>query len=219
MIYDITPFTTIDYPNEIACVVWIAGCNMRCRYCYNYEMIKAKGSLSSIDLKNFLLKRKGFLDGVVFSGGECTYDLELLEYANIAKELGYLVKVDTNGSSPDVISELVYGDLVDYVALDFKALEDKFDYITSTNFFNHFVKTLDILIDSNMTFEVRTTWHFDLLSIDDILRMKGFLKSRGYKNKYYLQKFLEVDNLTNLKSSLNEPDLSLLDDDFVLRGF
>lgn len=219
MIYDITPFSIIDYPNQISCIVWISGCNMRCQYCYNEHIIYGKANISKEDYEGFLKSRIGLLDGVVFSGGECTQSPNLLEYVSIAKHLGYLIKIDSNGSNPIAINNLVDSKMVDFFAIDFKATKEKFSTIAGYDYFDDFSETLDILITKNADFEVRTTWHFDLLSVKDILQMNDFLRQKGYKNKYYLQKFVEVPNIADLKQSVKLIDLSKFNDDFEFRNF
>lgn len=219
MIYDITPFSLLDYPNKICCIVWCSGCNMRCKYCYNEHIIYGKSQVSKDDYESFLKSRVGLLDGVVFSGGECTNSVNLIDYIKLAKGLGYLIKVDSNGSNPAVINKLVDDNLVDYFAIDFKANKEKFSKIAGFDYFDEFEQTLDILVNKNANFEIRTTWHFDLLSVDDILNMNDYLRQKGYKNKYYLQKFVEVENLGKLKQSVRLVDINRFNDDFELRNF
>ena len=99
-VYSLTPFTQLDYPDEMACIVWLAGCNMRCPYCYNPEIIFGNNNKPWSEIKSFLEKRQGLLDAVVFSGGECTLHPDLELFCADAKALGYKVKIDSNGSSP-----------------------------------------------------------------------------------------------------------------------
>src|SRR5690606_32859804 len=124
-IYSITPFTLLDYPNHPACILWFAGCNMRCLYCYNPDIVLGKGKLSVDDARNFLKSRQSLLQGVVFSGGECTLHPDLVPLARIAKTMGYQVKIDTNGTKPEVLEKLLNEKLVDYIAMDFKGLGEK----------------------------------------------------------------------------------------------
>lgn len=220
MIYDISAFTTLDYPNKLACIIWLVGCNLRCKYCYNSKMIFAKkANVSDEDFCEFLKNRVGLLDGVVFSGGECSVNKNLIKYVKIAKDLGFLVKIDTNASNPDIIKHLLSEKLVDYVALDFKATKEKYYKICAYDYYKEFKQCLKLLLNSNIDYEVRTTWHYDLLSVDDILHMNKILRKLGYKKKYYLQKFFPAENFSNLKESNKEIDLSLLNDDFELRFF
>ncbi|MDR2778484.1 MAG: anaerobic ribonucleoside-triphosphate reductase activating protein, partial [Rickettsiales bacterium] len=120
-IADITKFTLQDYPGKIACIVWFAGCNMRCRYCHNVELLERKdGFLSEKDVLEFLETKIGLIDGVVLSGGECTLERELYGFAVEIKKLGFLLKIDTNGLNPNMIVSLMENNLADFIALDFK---------------------------------------------------------------------------------------------------
>ncbi len=189
-LYDITPFTLLDYPNKAACILWFVGCNMRCQYCYNPDIVFGKGKIGIDQAEAFLKSRKGLLQAVVFSGGECTMHPDMMSLVKIAKSLGYLIKVDTNGARPKLIKSLIDNDLLDYVALDFKGLGQRFHEITVSGSFEAFEETLDILLNANIQFEVRTTAHSQLLSAADLQEMLKFLEDRGYRNNYYLQKAL-----------------------------
>lgn len=189
-LYDITPFTLLDYPNKAACILWFVGCNMRCQYCYNPDIVFGKGKIGIDQAQAFLKSRKSLLQAVVFSGGECTMHPDMMPLVKIAKSLGYLIKVDTNGARPKLIKNLIDNDLLDYVALDFKGLGQRFHEITVTGSFEAFEETLDILLNANIQFEVRTTAHSQLLSAADLQEMLKFLEERGYRNNYYLQKAL-----------------------------
>ncbi|WP_185213006.1 anaerobic ribonucleoside-triphosphate reductase activating protein [Sphingobacterium mizutaii] len=189
-LYDITPFTLLDYPNKAACILWFVGCNMRCQYCYNPDIVFGKGKIGIDQAEAFLKSRKGLLQAVVFSGGECTMHPDMMSLVKIAKSLGYLIKVDTNGARPKLIKSLIDNDLLDYVALDFKGMGQRFHEITVSGSFEAFEETLDILLNANIQFEVRTTAHSQLLSAADLQEMLKFLEDRGYRNNYYLQKAL-----------------------------
>ena len=201
IIYDITPFTHLDYPGKLAAIAWFAGCNMRCMYCYNSDIVFAKeGRYTPGDLLDFLQKRRGLLDGVVLSGGEPTLH-DLASLCRKIKAMGFSVKLDTNGLNPEKIRSLIEADLLDFIALDFKAESSKFGYITGSSRYLRFLETLESLIDSGVAFEVRTTVHADLLTPDDINTMLKELKRRGYKGTYYLQRFVETpDNIAHLKA-------------------
>jgi len=119
--YDITKFTTLDYKDHLACIIWFVKCNMRCSYCYNSRIVEGEGILSNQEVFKFLKNRVGKLDGVVLSGGECTLNPDLLEICKEIKELGFKVKIDTNGLNPKLLSELISFGLIDFIALDYKA--------------------------------------------------------------------------------------------------
>ena len=187
---------------------------MRCEYCYNKDIVFAKnGSYSYNDVLDFLKTRVDLLDAVVLSGGEATSH-NLVEFCKQIKQLGFLIKLDTNGINYDSIKELVEYDLLDYIALDYKAPKNKFFKITKSNRYDKFSKTLEFLIASDIKFEVRTTLHYDLLDVDDINAIMKDLKIRGYKNKYYIQNFLDTgDNIGNLQNPSNSFDKQKLIND------
>ncbi|TYR32985.1 anaerobic ribonucleoside-triphosphate reductase activating protein [Sphingobacterium phlebotomi] len=189
-IYSITPFTLLDYPHHPACIVWYAGCNMRCLYCYNSDIVLGKGKLTIEDTRYFLQSRKSLLQGVVFSGGECTLHPTLINLARIAKEMGYYIKVDTNGTKPNVLKQLWDEGLLDYVALDFKGIDKKYREITLSDTFASFADSLSLLQKNAIPFEVRTTWHADLLSIENMEAMITYLDQQGYKGTYFIQYFM-----------------------------
>ncbi|MBK6264002.1 anaerobic ribonucleoside-triphosphate reductase activating protein [Marivirga sp. S37H4] len=188
-IYDITPFTLLDYPDKAACILWFAGCNMRCGYCYNPDIVFGKGKKGTAEALSFLQSRKGLLDGVVMSGGECTLHKELIPLSQQAKALDMSIKIDTNGSRPKVLKALADQHTLDYVALDFKAPSHKFDLLTRSNLYKPFTESLEFLIASGIPFEVRTTVHSAQLQTADILNMSDFLTCKGYTGNYYLQHF------------------------------
>jgi pyruvate formate lyase activating enzyme len=107
IIYDITKFTHLDYPDHLAAIIWFSGCNMRCDYCYNKEIVFAKsGSITLREALDFLRSRRGLLDGVVLSGGEATA-YELLPFTQAIKEMGFSIKLDTNGTNFNNLKKLL----------------------------------------------------------------------------------------------------------------
>lgn len=211
VIYDITRFTHLDYPDHLSCIVWFSGCNMRCDYCYNKDIVfSKKGSYTYNDVLDFLKTRINLLEGVVLSGGEASsHDLVL--FCQKIKELGFLIKLDTNGTNYSTVKRLIELNLLDYVSLDYKAPKEKFSKITYSNKYDEFSKTLNLLIKSDIKFEARTTIHNDLLNENDINKIIDDLYQRGYNNKYFLQQFLNTENnIGNLKEAKNTFDRSLL---------
>ena len=211
-VYDLTKFTHLDYPNQLACIVWLSGCNMRCAYCYNADIVYAKnGSQSLGDVLEFLKTRIGLLDAVVLSGGEATTH-NLVEFCKEVKKLGFKIKLDTNGTNPSQVKQLVEKQLLNYIALDYKAPQNKFQTITKSNKYNTFSKTLEYLLDVEIDFEVRTTLHADLLDEEDINEIILDLRVRGYQNSYYIQKFMPTEtNIGNLPTPTKQFDKNLLD--------
>ncbi len=211
-IYSITPFTLLDFPDKTACILWFAGCNMRCLYCYNPDIVLGKGKLSYHDALSFLKTRKNLLDGVVLSGGECTLHKSSIKLIQEIKKMGFLVKIDTNGTNPKMLEYLLNEKLIDYVALDFKGSPDKFGNITQSDLYSDFITSLQLLIKINFQFEVRTTLHSSLLVQDDIQQMIQILENNHYQGTYYLQNYMNskktLGGIENSKqNSINIPGL------------
>lgn len=203
-IYSLTPFTLLDYPHKSACILWFAGCNMRCLYCYNPEIVRGKGNLSFGKILSFLHSRKNLLDAVVFSGGECVLHKNIIPLIAEVKKMGFLVKIDTNGSSPDIMQKLLNQNQIDYIALDYKSQKSKFQSITQSDLYDSFEETLDLILKTKVPFEVRTTYHSDLLSEEDLQEMVCFLESKHYAGNYYIQYFKNnVETLSKLEPSYN----------------
>jgi len=214
IVHSITAFTLLDYPDKTACILWFAGCNMKCSYCYNPEIVFGKGSYSIPEIISFLKKRKGLLDAVVFSGGECLLHKESIVLMQLIKEMGFLIKVDTNGSKPDRLSEAIDQKLIDYVALDFKSTKEKFKFITESNLYEKFLMSLAILNQSKIPFEIRTTVHSELLGKNDLDEMISVLQTNNYAGNYFIQPFRNgVETIKNMNASKHKvfTDLSTAD--------
>ena len=199
---NITPFTMQDYPDHMACVVWLGGCNFRCDYCHNPELVdfKKEHITPTDEVWEFLESRKGLLDAVVLSGGESTLSKEVKPFIKRIKKMGFLVKVDTNGSNPSLIKELLENKLIDYVALDYKAPEEKFEQIARYKHFDKFYETLKLLIaNKTIPFEIRTTVHTSLLQEEDITKIINDLDNLGYTKTYYIQNFQNHDDIKTMK--------------------
>ncbi len=200
IVYNLTKFTTTDYVGHLSCVVWFIKCNLRCLYCYNDDLVYSKeGNYSLNECLKFLRTRVGLLDSVVLSGGEASVH-NLIPFCIEIKKLGFKIKLDTNGTNLKQIKELISLNLIDYMAIDFKAPKNKFYEITKTNIYQEYIKTLKYLIKINFDFEIRTTIHSKLISSEDINKMIEVLEGIGYKNTYYLQKFLQTPtNIGNIQ--------------------
>jgi len=220
-LYDITPFTALDYPDHLATIFWFAKCNIRCVYCYNKDIVFGEGVKSEDEALTFLQSRIGLLEAVVLSGGEATLYSELIEFCKKIKQLNFKIKLDTNGLKPEVVKELVENGLVDYIALDYKAPKEKYFEITKDKHFDSFSKTLNYLIQKQFPFEVRTTVHSDLLRVEEINRIIKDLLKRGYSGTYYLQHFVFTENtIGKVKEEKNPFDTSRLSNELevVWRG-
>lgn len=180
----------VDYPSKIAAVVFTLGCNFRCPYCHNPNILTAVSTNRLFDeaaVFDFLKTRKGKLDAVVVSGGEPTLQKDLSEFFEKLKELGFLTKLDTNGSSPKILEYLIKEELLDYVAMDIKAPIEKYKEIARINIdTNNILKSIEILKNSKIGYEFRTTTVKSQLSFEDFEKVGKMLC--GTEN-YYLQKF------------------------------
>lgn len=180
----------VDYPSKIAAVVFTLGCNFRCPYCHNPNILTAVSTNRLFDeaaVFDFLKTRKGKLDAVVVSGGEPTLQKDLGDFFKKLKELGFLTKLDTNGSSPKMLEMLIQKELLDYVAMDIKAPIEKYKEIARVNIdTNNILKSIEILKNSKIGYEFRTTTVKSQLSFEDFEKVGKMLC--GTEN-YYLQKF------------------------------
>lgn len=198
-VYDLTPFSLLDFPGRVACIVWLAGCNLRCPYCHNPDTIGGKGRFTVDQVLNFLERRRGRLEGIVLSGGEATLFPGLRDFARTVRAMGYQIKLDTNGTRPQKVAELLSENLLDYVALDYKAPPrafarttgrlEKSGSETSNPLFPAFSQTLDQLIAGTIPFEVRTTVHTALLDETDVNAIIEDLDRRGFTGTFYVQNF------------------------------
>lgn len=195
---DITTFTLLDYENLPSAILWFAKCNMRCDYCYNKEIVYSNGKISFDEVYSFLKTRVNLLKGVVLCGGEPTFCEYLPQIIKEIKKLGFKIKLDTNGLNIEMIEMII--NQIDFISLDFKAPKDKFFNITKVNKYDTFFKSLNLIINSHINHEIRTTFHSQLLSYKDIENICIELKKIDYKKNYYIQEFLE--NKTYLNSNL-----------------
>ena len=179
----------LDFPQKIACIVFTQMCNFRCGYCHNPELNEKKEGI--IDLEtffSFLEKRKGKLDGVVITGGEPTLQKGLYQFIFDIKNMGFCVKLDTNGSNPKVLKSLIDNNLVDYVAMDIKAPMDKYhDVIKNKIPLDNIYQSIQILLENKVDYEFRTTVVKEQLTFEDFEKIGDLIS--GAK-KYYLQKFV-----------------------------
>jgi len=159
--------TLIDYPGHLAATVFLIGCNFRCGFCYSSELvlpekIKNQPVFPEKDFFSFLKQRKGLLEGVVICGGEPTINNDLPSFIKQIKKLGFLVKLDTNGSNPKMLKSLIDKKLLDYVAMDIKAPKEKYSQIAGisgvlkTNIIKKVEKSIHILKESGINYEFRT---------------------------------------------------------------
>ena len=188
--------TLLDFPGHVACTVFLGGCNFNCPFCYNASLIgsvDAEELMSSDELFKYLNNRKGILDGVAITGGEPLLHKEVKEFIQRIKNLGFKVKLDTNGSFPKVLKNLIDEQLVDYVAMDIKNTLDKYCLTVGCKINIEDIKeSIQILINSNIDYEFRTTIVKEYHSIDEFTKIGELIK--GAK-KYFLQCYQYRDSV------------------------
>lgn len=174
--------TLIDYPGKIACTVFLSGCNFRCPWCYSKELvlpeeIKRHPKIAQREFFEFLKEKKGLLEGVVICGGEPTIQKDLPEFIKKIKKLGYFVKLDTNGSKPRMLKNLIQKKLLNYIAMDIK---------TPLGLKSEIIKSIEIIKNSGINYEFRTTVVPTTHTKKDIIQIaKELLPAKIY----YLQNF------------------------------
>ncbi len=176
----ITKTTLVDYPGKVACTVFTLGCNLQCRFCHNAEFVlpnkvaQKKQDLIEVDsLFWFLDQRKGLLDGVVLCWWEPTLYSDILEVAGKIKEKWFSVKLDTNGTNPDILKLLIENGLIDYVAMDIKDKQESLEYLLQVNNFDFekYNQSMALLLQNKIDYEFRTTlikWYHTLQDIKKI---------------------------------------------------
>ena len=189
--------TLLDFPERIACTVFISGCNLRCPFCHNASLVVTNSQedhISEDELISFLQSRRGLLDGVCITGGEPTiYGDELRELIQKIRGLGFAVKLDTNGTNPSLLTELINEGMLDYVAMDIKNSPE--NYTKTCGGIDVLAKaqeSVKILMNSDVEFEFRTTVCHPLHTTEDIRQIGAWLK--GTK-KYFIQQFVDSGNL------------------------
>lgn len=172
----------IDYPGKIAAVVFTQGCNFRCFYCHNPELIASKeGVYSEKEILDFLGRRRRKISGVVITGGEPTLQEDLPDFLKKIKEMGFLTKLDTNGSNPRMLRKLIEQDLVDYAAMDIKGPFSKYhDIVCASVDLDDIKESIRLLMDSNLDYEFRTTIGKGILDIDDIEEIAKYIEEQNY---------------------------------------
>lgn len=189
--------TLLDYPGKVACTLFTAGCNLRCPFCHNASLVTHIDNTNIYkkeEILSYLEKRQGILEGVCISGGEPLLQPEIEDFIKEVKDLGYSIKLDTNGFYPEKLISLVNKRLIDYVAVDFKNSYDK--YAISTGIENlelaPFKKTVEFLLSGKVDYEFRTTVVGGLHETQDIVEIAKAIKGAP---RYFLQSFVDSGDL------------------------
>jgi pyruvate formate lyase activating enzyme len=203
-------FSLIDYPDKICAIVFTQGCNFRCPYCHNPELVDTKRSanigLTEDDVLSFLDRRKGKLDAVTITGGEPLLQSDLRVFLSAIKRLGYLVKLDTNGSFPSRLEGIMQSKFVDYIAMDIKTSLDKYNQVIKRKIDTRkILDSIRLIMDSGLEYEFRTTVVKAFFERDDFYKIGQLIKNARL---YVLQKFVPSktldDTFLGMKSCTDE---------------
>ena len=202
--------TVLDYPGKVACIVFTPGCNFRCPFCHNASLVTHVDKETFLDVDevmSYLKKRQGILDGVVITGGEPLLQDGIEDFIAQIKELGYSVKLDTNGSFPEKLISVVEKGLVDYVAMDIKNSKEKYGATIGLDNFQiaPIEMSVDFLLQGKVDFEFRTTIVDGFHTLDDIQDIVVWIKGA---HKYFLQNFVDSGDL--IKPELKPVSVDLL---------
>lgn len=181
--------TLLDYPGKTAAIIFTYGCNFRCPFCHNALLVTGgcTDTLSEEEVFAFLEKRKGILDAVCITGGEPTLQKDMKQFILKVRSLGYSVKLDTNGTAPDVLEELLAENLLDYVAMDIKNTPEKYSLTAGADVdINNILKSMEIIKNKAPDYEFRTTVTRELHTEADISAVAELV---GRGSKYFLQQF------------------------------
>jgi len=197
IIHGLNKTTLLDFPGHVAATVFTGGCNFRCPFCHNSELVLDPNSQPIIENEEFfrfLKKRQGILEGVCITGGEPTINPDLNEFITSIKEMGYLVKLDTNGYKPEVVDKLIKDRCIDYIAMDIKSGISGYGKAVGFMDLNmqYIEKSIDIIMNSGVEYEFRTTLVKGIHTKDDILEISKMI--RGAK-RYFLQDYRDNENV------------------------
>lgn len=211
-IHGLQKLTLLDYPQKTACTVFLGGCNFRCPFCHNRELVLGDfpQELSEEEIIAFLKKRIGILEGVCITGGEPLLNEDIAEFIKKIRDIGYLVKLDTNGSNPELLKKLVNSGLINYVAMDIKNSKKMYPETVGINNFDlsGVEESVEFLKSAGIEYEFRTTIVSEYHSKESITELAEWIS--GAK-KYFLQNFIDSGNLI-------KPGLSPVSKD-ELKGF
>jgi pyruvate formate lyase activating enzyme len=195
-IHGLQKMTLLDFPGRVACTVFLGGCDMRCPFCHNAELIdgSAPPVMDEEELLAFLKKRQGLLEGVAVTGGEPLLRPDFIELAEKIRDLGYPLKLDTNGTHPDRLREIINRGLAAYVAMDIKNSPDRYAVTAGleTLDLGPVRESVSILMEGKTDYEFRTTVVAELHDGDSFRGIGAWI--RGAK-RYYLQKFTDRDTV------------------------
>lgn len=186
--------TLLDYPSKVACIIFTQGCNYKCPYCQNSGLIEHENEelINEEEIFAYLNKRKGVIDGIVISGGEPTIQKDLKTFMKRVKDMGLLIKLDTNGSNPNLVEEVINEGLVDYIAMDIKNVLELYKDVTDVkpNIVN-LKRSIELIKNSPIEHEFRTTIIKNIHDIDKILEICSYVDGE----RMFLQNFVRSENV------------------------
>ena len=212
IIHGFQKMTLLDYPGRVACTVFTAGCNFRCPFCHNAPLVTHIDTAERIDeqeIYSYLLKRKGILDGVCITGGEPTLQRDLPDFIHRVREMGYAVKLDTNGADPKTLASLINEGLLDYVAMDIKNCPARYAETVGIPDFDltPVRESVALLLEGRVDFEFRTTVTDELHTPQDIGALAAWIAGAP---RYFLQPFVDSGDL--IGEGLHAPSTQKLEE-------
>ncbi len=206
--YGLQKMTLLDFPGKVACTVFTGGCNFRCPFCHNALLVTDIDDSSTYDeeeILSFLKTRRGLLDGVCVTGGEPLLHPSVVPFIEKVKALGFAVKLDTNGSFPDTLADIIDSGIVDKVAMDIKNSAEKYGKTVGIENFDitPIEKSISLLLEGRVPYEFRTTVVRELHEVSDIEKIA---KRISGAREYYLQNFVDSGNLISSGMSAHSPE-------------
>ncbi len=206
--------TLLDFPGHVAATIFTGGCNFRCPFCHNSDLLEnsVTGTYTEEEIFDFLARRRGILEGVAITGGEPTLQPDLPLFMEKLRQMGYQIKLDTNGYRPDVLKNLCRDGLVDYVAMDIKTCRERYSAVAGVPSLDikRIEESVDFLKAGTVPYEFRTTVVRELHSRDDFEKIGRWLQGCS---RYFLQNFVDSENVLNpvYSACSREELLSFLD--------
>lgn len=204
--------TLLDYPGKVACTIFTGGCNFRCPFCHNALLVtqmQDAQEYTAEEILTFLRKRQGVLDGVCITGGEPLMNKDIFEFASQIKEMGYSIKLDTNGSYPDRLRKMIDDKLCDYVAMDIKNCKEKYPLTAGVEGLDVALidKSVQILLENKVDYEFRTTVVKEYHTVEDMEKIAHWISGAP---RYFLQNFEDSGNLISDGCSSHNPQMLLV---------
>lgn len=213
-IHGFNKFTLVDYPGLLAATIFLGGCNFRCPFCHNKGLVLSPGKEPVIPTKevmDYLKERSGKIEGVCITGGEATLSPDLEDFIKSIRDLGYKIKLDTNGYNPKIIKDLYNKGLIDYIAMDIKASKENYSMACGLDRpdMSRIQESIDFIMNNVSDYEFRTTLCKELHSQDEVKKIRQWLK--GCK-LHRLQSYRESEGVINpIFTGFSDDELEELD--------